>query len=99
MEALAARCEEQIDRPENQARQLTRQVESLTAQVEKLTPRNSSLPPSAEHPHGKPKLKHLSAKKRKQGGQNGHRRHLRELIFNEQCATVTPCHPDGVLHE
>lgn len=75
--------------------QLTKQVESLTDQVQKLTPRNSSLPPSTEHPHAKPEPKRPPAKKRKQGGQKGHKRHLRELIPSEQCATVTTCYPDA----
>jgi len=32
-------------------------IEYLEAQLSKLTPRNSSLPPSSEHPHVKPKRK------------------------------------------
>lgn len=75
--------------------QLNKQVQSLTDQVQKLTPRNSSLPPSTEHPHAKPKRKKLPGKKRKQGGQKGHKRHLRELVPSDQCATLTPCHPDA----
>lgn len=75
--------------------ELEKQVQALTDQVEKLTPRNSSLPPSTEHPHAKPKRKPPPGKKRKQGGQKGHKRHLRELVPSDQCATVTPCHPEG----
>ncbi|WP_390621609.1 hypothetical protein [Roseimaritima sediminicola] len=63
--------------------------------VQKLTPCNSSLPPSTEHPHAKPKRKPVPGKKRKQGGQKGHKRHLRELIPSEQCTTVIPCQPAG----
>ena len=74
---------------------LEKQVQTLTDQVSKLTPRNSSLPPSSEHPHAKPKAKLRSGRKRKQGGQKGHKRHLRELIPSDQCANVTPCHPGG----
>ncbi|MFG0261816.1 MAG: transposase [Novipirellula sp. JB048] len=88
IEALVARYEKRID-------ELEKQVKSLTDQVQKLTPRNSSLPPSTEHPHAKPKRKSVPGKKRKQGGQKGHKRHLRELIPSEQCTTVTPCQPIG----
>lgn len=66
-------------------------IEQLEAQIQKLTPRNSSLPPSTEHPHAKPKRKQVPGKKRKPGGQKGHKRHLRELIPSEQCAQVIPC--------
>lgn len=70
-------------------------IEKLEEQVQKLTPRNSSLPPSTEHPHAKPKRTRPPAKKRKHGGQKGHKRHQRELIPSEQCATVTPCYPEA----
>lgn len=79
----------------DQVDRLTKQVDTLTDQVQKLTPRNSSMPPSTEHPHAKPKRKPTPGKKRKQGGQKGHKRHSRELIPAEQCSTVTPCHPSG----
>jgi len=86
IEALVARYESRI-------RELEAQVKTLTEQLEKLTPRNSSLPPSTEHPHAKPKRKKLPGKKRKQGGQKGHKRHLRELIPSEDCTHVIPCQP------
>jgi hypothetical protein len=80
----------------DQVEHLTKQVESLTAEIQKLTPRNSSVPPSTEHPHAKPKRKQPPAKKkRKQGGQKGHKRHQRKLIPSAQCNTVTPCYPDA----
>jgi hypothetical protein len=72
---------------------LTAQVQTLTDQVQKLTPRNSSVPPSTEHPHAKPIRKPLPGKKKKQGGQKGHKRHLRKLIPSEQCTEVIPCQP------
>lgn len=50
-------------------------LEKVEARIEKLTPRNSSVPPSTEHPHAKPKRKALPGKKKKQGGQKGHKRH------------------------
>lgn len=73
--------------------ELEAQVESLTAQLQKLTPRNSSLPPSSEHPHAKPKRKAKSDKKRKPGGQKGHKRHLRALVPTENCTSVLKLEP------
>ena len=74
---------------------LLRRLDEAEAKIEKLTPRNSSLPPSTEHPHAKPKReKSRGKKKRKQGGQKGHKRHQRELVPVEQCTTITPCQPD-----
>jgi len=70
-------------------------IDQLEAQVQKLTPRNSSVPPSTEHPHAKPARKQTAGKKRKRGGQKGHKRHLRELVPVEQCDTVTECFPDA----
>ncbi len=72
---------------------LIEQLLSLTDQVLKLTPENSSIPPSTGHPHGKPKRKPRPGKKRKQGGQKGHKRNTRELIPSEQCTEVIPCDP------
>ena len=74
---------------------LLEQVDQLTGQVEKLTPRNSSIPPSTEHPHAKPKRKSSPGEKLKQGGQKGHKRRTRELIPSEDCRSVIPCLPDA----
>ena len=71
-------------------------IDELESQIKKLTPRNSSVPPSTEHPHAKPARKPKpSEKKRKQGGQKGHKRHLRELVPTEQCTSVTECFPEA----
>ena len=70
-------------------------LEEAEARIEKLTPRNSSVPPSTEHPHAKPKRKPPPGKKRKQGGQKGHKRHSRELIPSEDCTNLIACQPDG----
>lgn len=88
IEALVARYEKRIQ-------ELEKQVQTLNDKIEKLTPRNSSLPPSTEHPHAKPKRKAPFGKKKKHGGQKGHKRHLRELIPSEQCTSVTPCYPQA----
>jgi transposase len=68
-------------------------IEQLEAQLQKLTPRNSSLPPSSEHPHAKPKRKPGGGKKRQPGGQPGHPRHERHLVPTEDCTSVTELHP------
>lgn len=70
-------------------------IDQLEAQVQKLTPRNSSIPPSTEHPHAKPERRQTPGKKRKKGGQKGHKRHLRELVPTDQCTTVTECFPEA----
>ena len=70
-------------------------IRELERQIEKLTPRNSSLPPSSEHPHAKPKRKPIpKANKRKPGGQKGHQRSVRPLVPTEQCNSVTQCIPE-----
>jgi transposase len=76
---------------------LLKRLDEAEEKLEKLTPRNSSVPPSTEHPHAKPKRKpaNAKAKKRKPGGQKGHKRHLRELIPSEECAAVIPCRPEA----
>ena len=84
-----------------QARQiarLTTRVAELEAQVAELTARlnknssNSSLPPSASHPHAKP-IPTRPKSKRHRGGQQGHDKHERALIATEQCQAVVPCVP------
>ena len=80
--------------PEAQAiiRALMAKIAELETRLNK-TPRNSSLPPSSEHPHGKPKDKpkrKKSKKGRKRGGQPGHPKHERALIPTEQCSEVVP---------
>ena len=86
---------ERIDQLTRQVDQLNGQVDQLNGQVEKLTPRNSSIPPSTEHPHAKPKRKPALGEKRTQGGQKGHKRRTRELIPSEDCRSVIPCLPDA----
>jgi len=69
-------------------------LEKAEATIKKLTPENSSIPPSTVHPHAKPKRK-PAAKKRKQGGQKGHKRHQRDLVPSEDCTNVIVCQPAG----
>ena len=70
-------------------------IADLENQVQKLTPQNSSLPPSTQHPHAKPKRSKRGGRKRKRGGQNGHQKHQRELIPSEQCDDIIPLRPDA----
>lgn len=77
---------------------LTEQVASLKREVAELkdrlgkSPQNSSLPPSAQHPHAKPPAAKPKSK-RKRGGQPGHPRHERALIPPEQCDDVVVLKP------
>lgn len=66
-------------------------LESELAAARK-TPRNSSLPPSSEHPHAKPRPAEPKSPK-KRGGQPGHEKHKRALIPAEQCQQVVPVKP------
>ena len=60
----------------------------------KKTPRNSSLPPSAEHPHAKPSARRPASKKTR-GGQPGHAKHQRALIPVTQCDELITLRPDA----
>jgi transposase len=70
-------------------------IADLEGKIQKLTPQNSSLPPSTQHPHAKPKRVKRDGKKRKRGGQKGHKKHQRELIPPEQCDDIIPLLPDA----
>jgi transposase len=72
-----------------------KRLSDLECKIEKLTPQNSSLPPSTQHPHAKPKRPKRDGKKRKRGGQAGHQKHRRELIPSEQCNEVVPLQPEA----
>ena len=72
-------------------RLLLAKIQELEARLNK-SPRNSSLPPSSEHPHGKPPRQRDRSKK-KRGGQPGHPRHDRKLIPSAECSQVVPLIP------
>lgn len=55
-------------------------------------PANSSVPPSAVHPHAKP-VPTKPKSKRRQGGQPGHAKCDRPLLPSDQCAQVIPLKP------
>lgn len=71
--------------PEAQAiiRLLLAKIAELEARLNK-TPQNSSLPPSSQHPHAKPKPRKPRSK-RNRGGQPGHAKHQRPLLPSDQC--------------
>jgi len=77
---------------------LTTRVSKLEAEVAELKARlnkdstNSSLPPSATHPHAKP-IAPKPKSKRHRGGQPGHDKAERALIPAEDCQAVVPCVP------
>jgi transposase len=72
-----------IDYYEARIEKLEARIAELEQQIGK-TPQNSSLPPSAQHPHAKPAPKKPKSK-RKRGGQSGHARHERPLLPSGEC--------------
>ncbi len=72
--------------------QLEAELEELRRQVKGKTPQNSSLPPSTQHPHAKPKSRKRKSKK-KRGGQPGHKKHERPLIPTDECNDVQRLKP------
>lgn len=82
----------QIARMQSRIAKLEAEVEELRRQVKGATPQNSSLPPSAQHPHAKPKPRVRKGKKRR-GGQPGHTKHERALIPTEECNQVVSLKP------
>jgi transposase len=74
-----------------QIAQLQREVAELKARLDKDST-NSSIPPSASHPHAKPAPPKPKSKRRR-GGQPGHDKHARALIPADQCQTIVPCLP------
>jgi transposase len=67
--------------------ELKARIEALERQAKGKTPQNSSLPPSSQHPHSRPKPPKRKSKK-KRGGQPGHEKHKRPLIPTEDCDDV-----------
>ena len=69
------------------------EIDELKAQVKKLTPKNSSVPPSTQHPHARTPQKPEAKSRKNRGGQNGHKRTVRELVPVERCTEVIPLLP------
>ena len=88
--------------------QLVATVERLTARVEELERKialltrdssNSSKPPSSDGPAAKPKARPpMKSKKRKPGGQPGHKGTNRDLIPTEEVDEVIPVFPETCDH-
>jgi transposase len=74
-----------------QIAQLQREVAELKARLDRDST-NSSVPPSAAHPHAKPTPAKPTSKRRR-GGQPGHPKHERALIPAADCQAVVPCVP------
>ncbi len=86
--------EELIARQSPEAQTIIRALLARLTELEarlKQNPRNSSLPPSSEHPHAKPKRD--PRRRRKSGGQPGHAKHERPLLPPEQCTDVQELKP------
>jgi transposase len=88
--------------------QLVATVELLKARVEELERKiamltrdssNSSKPPSSDGPTGKPKARaRIKSKKRKPGGQPGHKGSNRDLIPLEEVDRLIPLFPETCDH-
>jgi transposase len=78
---------------ENRIAELEDKLAKLEARVPK-TPQNSSLPPSSQHPHGKPKPPRKPSN-RKRGGQKGHPKHERTLVPPEEIDETIVLRPDA----
>jgi transposase len=74
--------------------QLRAEVRDLKSQLANRhpTPQNSSLPPSAQHPHAKPTTTRPRSRK-KPGGQPGHPKNARPLLPTGDCDRVVPLAP------
>jgi transposase len=80
---------------------LSAEIDQLRAEVRDLksqladrhpTPQNSSLPPSAQHPHAKSAPTRPRSRKTR-GGQPGHPKHARPLLPTDDCDRVVPLTP------
>ena len=69
-------------------------IEKLTKKDPKRTPDNSSLPPSSQHPHAKPKAPKTKSSQKRPGAQPGHPKHDRDLIPSDQCDQVIELKPE-----
>src|SRR3972149_3302913 len=83
-----------IDYYEGRITKLQAELARLRAEViaPKQTPQNSSLPPSTQHPHARPKRQKPRSPKQR-GGQPGHPKHERSLIPVDQCDDVQTLKP------
>jgi len=68
------------------------ELDALRRQMKGKTPQNSSLPPSTQHPHAKPRREGRKSKRRR-GGQPGHAKYARPLIPTKDCDVVQSLKP------
>jgi transposase len=88
-------AEEWIGRQTADVQAVVRMMLARIAELEtrlNKSPQNSSLPPSSQHPHAKPRAGKQKTK-RKRGGQPGHVKHERPLLPPEQCNQVHTLKP------
>lgn len=71
------------------------EIDELKTEVKRLTPQNSSVPPSTQHPHARPTARPKPKSKKQRGGQQGHRRTVRELVAVERCNEVISLLPEN----
>lgn len=93
--AVCAQYEKQIAQLRKQVEKLEDRIAQLEGRPPRTTPQNSSIPPSTQHPHAKPKRRKPLGGKRKPGGQQGHPRHQRALLPPDQCDDIVPCIPQS----
>ena len=77
-----------------QMAQMRAEIEDLKSHVKRLAPQNSSVPPSTQHPHARPTPKPKTKSTKNRGGQQGHRRVVRELVPIERCTEVIELLPE-----
>jgi transposase len=81
--------------------QMSARIEELERKVALLTrdSSNSSRPPSSDGPATKPKARRpMKSRKRKRGGQPGHKGSNRDLIPTEEVDSVIPVFPEACDH-
>lgn len=95
LQAEIARLQVQLEQAQAEIANLKRELQAARSERDsaRKTPQNSSLPPSTQHPHAKPKRKPRGSRK-KRGGQPGHPKHERPLLPTEQCQTVVTVRPE-----
>ncbi len=94
--ATPAPVRQYVEQLEQTVLQLLAKVEQLEKRIKQLEARtnqnsqNSSKPPSSDSPYSKPGRKTVSKKKRKRGGQKGHKGYKQELLEPTQQVLIKP---------
>ncbi|MBM3302538.1 MAG: IS66 family transposase zinc-finger binding domain-containing protein, partial [Deltaproteobacteria bacterium] len=91
---ILLRMSQTIDELRLQVAELQRKIALLTTDSS-----NSSKPPSSDGPAGKPRARRpMKCKKRKPGGQPGHKGSNRDLIPTDEAKEVIPVFPESCEH-